>query len=413
MTSFLHRPIVDALALHPGQAVHLGHSCILLDIAGLRILLDPATITGRATAPFANLTATARTRLETYQPLFDLPTIVPSAGDLARAADVVLYSHLHADHFNAALLDDLMAANPDLRVIVPNGARRLVQTPRPVCSPTLRSGLRALSRLRWLDTSPDGLIEYLTEPAPDLPQARLLEVADGAVAVLRELPRVVLRVFAVTHPSPLMWAPTPFEAAFPPVLGYEIGYDDHGQWRQAVLIGETALDACVLQRIWNNAATLTTAILPVDLPLGGPLLETWYAHTCHASPEFLALAARVAGSRTTIVPIHQGLWCYDFTSEDLPDWATRPGQTSRPPLPGAIADALADARAHPAFGPARLRAWRRLSTLLAATTAPATILDPLPGRPFRYDSGWTGRSAPTVVPAPGAGRTTPAAIPAL
>ncbi len=413
MTSFLHRPVVDALALHPGQAVHLGHSCILLDIAGLRVLLDPATITGRAAAPFANLSATASTRLETYRPLFDLPAFVPAAGDLARAADVVLYSHLHADHFNAALLGDLLAANADLRVIVPRGARRLVHAPRPACPPALRRGLRALTRLGWLDTSPDGLVEFLTGQAPVLPHGRLLEVADGALVVLRELPRVVVRVFAVTHPSPLLWAPTPFEAAFPPVLGYEIGYDDHGQWRQVLLIGETALDANVLQRIWANAATLTAAILPVDLPLGGPLLEAWYAHTCHASPEFLALAARVAGSRTTIVPIHQGLWCYDFSPRDLPAWATRPGKKARPPLPGAIADALADARAHLAFGLARLRAWRRLSALLATTTAAGTILDPLPGRPFRYDSGLAAQPASTVVAAPGARPILPAAVPAL
>ena len=51
MKAFPPRPVVDALALHPGQAVHLGHSCILLDIAGLRVLLDPATAGGGPAVP--------------------------------------------------------------------------------------------------------------------------------------------------------------------------------------------------------------------------------------------------------------------------------------------------------------------------------------------------------------------------
>ena len=98
----------DALALLPGQAVHLGHSCVLVDVAGLRLLLDPATLTGHATAPFANLTTTD-CPLQTYRPLFDLPALIGSPRSLAQATDIVLFSHMHADHFNAAVLLKLMA----------------------------------------------------------------------------------------------------------------------------------------------------------------------------------------------------------------------------------------------------------------------------------------------------------------
>ena len=86
----------DALALLPGQAVHLGHSCVLVDVAGLRLLLDPATLTGHATAPFANLTTTD-CPLQTYRPLFDLPALIGSPRSLAQATDIVLFSHMHAD----------------------------------------------------------------------------------------------------------------------------------------------------------------------------------------------------------------------------------------------------------------------------------------------------------------------------
>ena len=369
----------DPLALLPGQAVHLGHSCLLVDVAGLRLLLDPATLTGHATAPFANLTTTA-CRLKSYRPLFDLPARIGSPRSLAQAADIVLYSHMHADHFNAAVLQELLAHQPDLRVILPQGGLRLLGSPRPSLPGLLEPGRRALARLGWLDTAPAGLDAFLNSRPVDLPGASVCEVDDGDVVVLRERPRVELRAFAVTHPRPLMWAPTPFEAAFPPVLGYEIGYDDDGVWRHVLLVGETALDAGVLQTIADRAASLTTAFLPVDLPLGGRWLAPWYEHVCHASPRFLAMAARLAGTHATIVPIHQGLWCYDFDRGDVPELTRRPTGRAL-----SVADALADAQATRRFGPARLRAWQALTDTLAALSPTAPIADPEPGVPFALD----------------------------
>lgn len=373
----------DALALLPGQAVHLGHSCVLLNVAGLRLLLDPATLTGHATAPFANLTTTD-CPLQTYRPLFDLPALIGSSRSLARAADVVLYSHMHADHFNAAVLLELMAQHPDLRVVLPHGGLRLLNSPRGSHARLLDQGRQALARLNWLDTSPVGLGVFLNSTPPDLPIASMCEVDDGAVIVLRESPRVELRAFATTHPRPLMWVPTPFEAAFPPVLGYEIGYDDHGVWRHVLLVGETALDADVLHRIAARAATLTTVFLPVDLPLGGRWLAPWYEHVCHAPPRFLAMAARLAGPRSTIMPIHQGLWCYDYAPDDVPNLTTgSAGQMQ--PLEAAVVEALTAARAHASFGPARLRAWRRLTEALSTLPQRASISNPDPGQIFALD----------------------------
>ncbi len=371
----------DALTLLPGQAVHLGHSCVLLDVAGLRLLHDPATLTGYATGPFANLT-TSDCRLKTYRPLTNVPALIGSPRRLAQAADVVLYSHMHADHFNAGVLLELLAHRPDLKVILPRGGSRLLRSPRLELPGIMESARRVLARLEWLDTSPAGLEAFLRSTPIDLRGAFLSEVDDGSVVVLRESPRVELRAFAVTHPRPLMWVPTPFEAAFPPVLGYEIGYDDEGVWRHVLLVGETALDAGVLQRIADRSASVTSVFLPVDLPLGGRWLAPWYEHVCHASPRFLAMAARLAGPHATIIPIHQGLWCYDFDPGDVPE--LQRGATGRAL---SVADALAGARAQRRFGPARLRAWQTLTDTLAAFQPTARIADPEPGAPFALDSG--------------------------
>jgi L-ascorbate metabolism protein UlaG (beta-lactamase superfamily) len=81
----------------------LGHSTVLIELGGLRILTDPV--------------------------LFDrigLLRRVPNSidADLHARIDVVLLSHLHLDHFD---LPSLRLLGPQVRLVVPQGAARLLR----------------------------------------------------------------------------------------------------------------------------------------------------------------------------------------------------------------------------------------------------------------------------------------------
>lgn len=303
-------------ALNPGEAIHIGHSYVVLNVAGLRIALDPATETGACAAPFSNLTPTSRAQLPSYRPLID-PAQIPSAEALAANVEVVLYSHAHTDHFNAAVLAKLMAANPQLKVLWPAETPRLLYAPRQALSGFWRQALAWLDKLPWSDRVPDGVREFCATAPPRLRLADTRELADGESVILRESPRVELRAFAVRHPRPLLWVQLPWEAATPPVLGYELLYDDQGARRRLLLIGESSTDPEVLYRIWQAREELVGLFLPVDEWLKAPGVRWLYDLYFHASPQLLALAERLVGDRTTIHGLHHGLWLYALTAAEV------------------------------------------------------------------------------------------------
>ena len=68
------------------RITHLGHACLLVEIADARVLLDPGTFS-------------------------------PAAGD-QRDLDAVLVTHQHPDHLDVERLPDLLAANPGAQLLV-------------------------------------------------------------------------------------------------------------------------------------------------------------------------------------------------------------------------------------------------------------------------------------------------------
>ncbi|HEY3339689.1 MAG TPA: MBL fold metallo-hydrolase [Propionicimonas sp.] len=71
------------------QLTHLGHSAVLVETAGLRVLIDPGNLS------------------DGWHGLVDL--------------DAVLVTHLHPDHVDPARVPALLAANPRARVLVEPG----------------------------------------------------------------------------------------------------------------------------------------------------------------------------------------------------------------------------------------------------------------------------------------------------
>lgn len=373
-------------ALQPGEAIHIGHSFVVINVAGVRIALDPATETGTCAAPFSNLTPTARTQLRSYRALVT-PDGIPSAVELAQAVDVVLYSHIHTDHFNAAVLEKLMAANASLHVYWPQETPRVLFAPRLQLSRLGQRALAWLNQFAWADHIPAGLREFCASAPPRLRLAHTHEMADGGVQILSHAPRIELRAFEVRHPRPLLWVRSPFEAATPPVLGYEIRYEEQGTIKRILLIGETSTDPEVLYRIWQARQELVGLFVPVDEWLRLPGVRWLYDVYFHASPRLLALAERLVGERATIHGLHHGLWLYKLNAAQLELGRQALNQRGvRPANAEEVGARLAESRAARHFG---LRALHRLERLVEAISgfAPQTVnkvrLNPL-GLPFRF-----------------------------
>jgi L-ascorbate metabolism protein UlaG (beta-lactamase superfamily) len=80
------------------QLTHLGHSTVLVETSGLRVLIDPGNMS------------------DGWHDLVDL--------------DAILVTHLHPDHIDPAHVPALLAANPQARVLVEPGVIDAVQLQR-------------------------------------------------------------------------------------------------------------------------------------------------------------------------------------------------------------------------------------------------------------------------------------------
>ena len=80
------------------RVTFVGHSTVLLELGGVRLLTDPVLRPG-----FAHIKRHA----------------APPAADVTERVDAVLLSHLHADHVD---LPSLRSFARDVRLIAPDGA---------------------------------------------------------------------------------------------------------------------------------------------------------------------------------------------------------------------------------------------------------------------------------------------------
>ncbi|MFG2616136.1 MBL fold metallo-hydrolase [Streptomyces sp. NPDC048507] len=212
----------------PVEITWWGHATCTVRDSGVRVLTDPL---------FARRFAHLRRRRGALPP--------PEAAE----ADLVLVSHLHADHLH---LPSLARLAPGTRLVVPRGARRAVP------------GLARLARVRGLAVT---------------------ELAAGEEADVREGVRV--RAVAARHDGRRM----PFGPERAPALGYVVRGSE-----RTYFAGDTGL-----------FDTMAEEVGPVDvalLPVGG-----WgpYLGAGHLDPERAARAAALLRPAAA-VPVHYGTY---------------------------------------------------------------------------------------------------------
>lgn len=79
------------------QITHLGHSCVLIEVGGTRLLIDPGNVS--------------------------------QAWHQVTGVDAVLVTHKHTDHADPANLPGYLEANPDTQVYVEDSVRSAVRLP--------------------------------------------------------------------------------------------------------------------------------------------------------------------------------------------------------------------------------------------------------------------------------------------
>jgi len=231
---------------------------------------------------------------------------------LAKHIDVVLYSHLHSDHFNAALLVKMVRTNPAIRVVWPAGAFTFLRFRPNKLRGVSERILKAVSEASIAKDYVSGLNEFLSaDISPEIPSENSIELTGGECRVLQENPLIEIRAFEVRHPRAQFYVRLPFEPVeLPPVLGYEVLYDEGSVQKSVLLVGESGTDPELLWQIWTNREHLAAVFIPVaDEPTtrGLKWLKDAYLH---ASLQIIALSERLSGSTTTIHCLHQGLWYY-------------------------------------------------------------------------------------------------------
>ncbi|TIC80167.1 MBL fold metallo-hydrolase [Nocardioides sp. GY 10127] len=206
-----------------------GHASATAEPGGARVLLDPVL----------------------DDRLHHLRRRTPTPGVDAHEADVVLLSHLHADHFHVPSLRRLV---PGAVVLVPDGGQKL-----------LGAGLRGCA-VRGV--VPGDVVELTTA---------------GGVAV-------TVTVLPATHDGRRLPLPRSLVA---PAIGFHVAAGGRSVW----FPGDTELDD-VLRRTLHDLAPVDLALPPVGG--WGPSLDEG-----HMGPEDAAEAVSLLGAAAA-VPVHWG-----------------------------------------------------------------------------------------------------------
>lgn len=312
--------------LKVGQAIHLGHSSVIANFGGLRLGLDLTTIDGMVPAPFSNLTLSGSTSVPYLLPLLDKQSMIARPHMVADSLDVLIYSHLHSDHFSLRYVAAAKAKNPNLRIICPPHTRdyllryshgraktklidliiRRIITSRPLANHAEETS-EFLKEIRERPEARINLIDAIEEIDPSLPISFQCAGSD-----------ILLSAFFTVHPSFQLYVRLPFEnSPPPPTTGYTIEYLENGSRRSAILIGEGATDPATLRHIFNERDQLAIVFFPTTEqpePKGLQLVEELVAH---ASLRTLVLLERIVKENTKIVPLHQGLWYFQVSPTDI------------------------------------------------------------------------------------------------
>lgn len=309
--------------LEIGQSIFLGHSSVIANVSGIRVGFDLSTKDGKMNSPFFNFVISdSDNNVSHLIPLIDTHNLVPRPHEIADALDLVIYTHLHSDHFSLKCIAELREVNPQIRIICPPNTKKYLSD---------MSKLAALPQKRWFNK----IKIYLAKNIVDIKRfAHEITIdskkRDKLISSIDEISSkepititvrnctLTLSAFPTTHPAYQLYFQSPLEPDFPPpVLGYKLAYQNTDFQNSLIFIGESASDPELLSHVFNERENLSILFFPITEQIestGGQFIQEFMFHS---SLRTLALVEKIVSKNTKIVPLHQGLWYFRLTSPDI------------------------------------------------------------------------------------------------
>jgi len=310
--------------LKPSQAIHLGHSMVIGNFGGITIGFDLSTQIGMIPAPFASLTLDSNKVITHLHPLPETNNLIATAHEIAKYLDVLVYSHLHSDHFSLSFVADAIKVNPKIKVICPPNTKSYLEyTGQPGGSKPTNFFLRPLTN--WLQRNYQNEIDDLLQDVKINTNKRkqiinqIQEISlSSPTSIVKDKKSVTIKAFPTVHPAFQFYIRMPFEFSPPPiVVGYDLIYEDVSIQRHALFIGEGASDAFTLSKAFYERNQLSIIFFPIteDTSINArKFVEEFMAHSCIMT---LVVLERIVTEKTKIVPLHQGLWYFSLASSDI------------------------------------------------------------------------------------------------
>lgn len=314
--------------LNNGQAVFLGHSAVIANISGIRIGFDLCTGDGRMPSPFSNLAISGSDSLSHLIPLVDTQSQIIQPQEAAQALDVLIYSHLHADHFSLSYIASMREINPNLRIICPPNTKSylhgiacsVIAPSRHKLAVNVKSILAKGLFAKYID-GVDRVIEDIKRNSKKREKliGSIEEISSRSpMRIGGRDSEVFLSAFPTIHPAFQLYLKSPYEIEPPPpVLGYKITYHESDRQCSLMYIGEAASDPETLSHIFNERDRLTIVFLPITEQIESKGSQFLQEFAAHSSLRTLALTERIVSNGTKIVPLHQGLWYFSVTPSDI------------------------------------------------------------------------------------------------
>lgn len=321
----MQKQIVETIKnLKPNQAIHLGHSMVIGNFGGITIGFDLSTQDGMIPAPFSNLALSRTKTISHLLPLPETTNLIAKASEVANHLDVLIYSHLHSDHFSLDYVAEAIKANPKIKIICPpntksyleyTGQDKTINSPNPILKPLVN----------WLQRrNKDGINELLEDIKINITQRkriidRIEEVSlSSTITITKGKQSITIKAFPTVHPAFQFYIRMPFEYSPPPlVVGYNVIYEDTSSQRHAIFIGEGASDAFTLSKVFYERNQLSIVFLQIteDTEINiRKFIEEFMAHSCIMT---LAIVERIVTEKTKIVPLHQGFWYFRLAPGDI------------------------------------------------------------------------------------------------